>query len=51
MGWLMGRAGAEVREPAGVLERGSLSGLAHDLGSLIENVLKVLGEGLMKGPG
>lgn len=34
-----------------MLERGSLSGLARDLGNLIENVLKVLGEGLIKGPG
>lgn len=47
----MGGAGAEVRETGGVLERGSLCGLAHGLGNLIGNLLKALGggEGLVKG--
>lgn len=49
----MGGAGTEVRETRGVLECGSLCGLAHDLGNLMGNVLKALGggEGLMKGSG
>lgn len=50
----MGGAGSEVRETGGVLERGSLCGLAHGLGNLIGNLLEGAGgggEGLVKGPG